>query len=71
MDGIYKSIKESDIVQEHASMLQNKFSEIELYKLTILAMMDAIEKMPIPVLEALRNAIQKLIDSRSKENEQE
>lgn len=71
MDEIYKSIKESDIVQEHASMLQNKFSEIELYKLTILAMMDAIEKMPIPVLEALRNAIQKLIDSRSKENEQE
>lgn len=71
MDEIYKSIKESDIVQEHASMLQNKFSEIELYKLTILAVMEAIEKMPIPVLEALRNAIQKLIDSRSKENEQE
>ena len=30
--------------------------------------MDAIEKMPISVLEALKNAIQKLIDSRSKEN---
>ena len=71
MEEIYKSIKESDIIQEHAATLQDKFSEIELYKLTILAVMDAIEKMPIPILEALRNAIQKLIDSRSKENEQE
>lgn len=71
MEEIYKSIKESDIVQEHAAALQDKFSEIELYKLTILAVMDAIEKMPISVLEALKNAIQKLIDSRSKENEQE
>ena len=71
MKEIYKSIKESDIVQEHATALQDKFSEIELYKLTILAVMDAIEKMPISVLEALKNAIQKLIDSRNKENEQE
>ena len=70
MDEIYKSIKESDVIQEHATALQDKFSEIELYELTILAVMDAIEKMPIPVLEALRNAIQKLIDIRSKENEQ-
>ena len=30
--------------------------------------MGAIEKMPISVLEALKNAIQKLIDSRSEEN---
>jgi hypothetical protein len=70
MKEIYKSIKESDVVQEQATILQDKFSEIELYKLTLLAVMDAIEKMPIPILEALRNAIQKLIDSRSKENEQ-
>lgn len=70
MEEIYKSIKESDIVQEQASMLQNKFSELELYKLAVLAILDSISEMPIPVLEALRNAIQKLIDSRSKENEQ-
>ena len=68
MKEIYKSIKESDFVQEQATTLQDKFSEIELYNLTILAVMDAIEKMPIPILEALKNAIQKLIDSRSKEN---
>lgn len=68
MEEIYKSIKESDVIQEQATALQDKFSEIELYKLTILAIMDAIEKMPISVLEALKNAIQKLIDSRSKEN---
>lgn len=68
MEEIYKSIKESDVVQEQATALQDKFSEIELYKLTILAIMDAIEKMPISVLETLKNTIQKLIDSRSKEN---
>lgn len=68
MDEIYKSIRESDVIQEQAKALQDKFSEIELYKLTILAVMDAIEKMPISVLEALKNAIQKLIDSRSEEN---
>ena len=68
MEEIYKSIRESDVIQEQAKALQDKFSEIELYKLTILAVMDAIEKMPISVLEALKNAIQKLIDSRSEEN---
>lgn len=68
MDEIYKSIRESDVIQEQAKALQDKFSEIELYKLTILAVTGAIEKMPISVLEALKNAIQKLIDSRSEEN---
>ena len=71
MEEIYKSIKESDIIQEHASMLQNKFSEPELYKLAILAILETISEMPTPTLEALKNVIQKLIDSRSKENEQE
>ena len=46
MEEIYKSIKESDVIQEHATALQDKFSEIELYELTILAVMDAIEKCP-------------------------
>ena len=68
MEEIYKSIRESDVIQEQAKALQDKFSEFELYKLTILAVMGAIEKMPISVLEALKNTIQKLIDSRSEEN---
>ena len=71
MEEIYKSIRESDIVQEHAAALQDKFSEMELYKLAVLAILDTISEMPIPVLESLKNAIQKLIDCRSKENAQE
>ena len=34
MEEIYKSIKESDVIQKQATALQDKFSEIELYKLT-------------------------------------